>query len=145
METEFAAAGVHAALPHVEATAGPKTTPDGVAFPLVLSHLPQPHDFSPRDWVVANKAEIFRLLARHGCILFRGFPLPDAASFGSFVGGFEELADLPYEDSLSLAVRAPVCPRVCTTNEGRSGGLVWHHEQAAAPRYPSKVSPGSQL
>ena len=137
--------GVRRALPCVEAIAGPKTTPDGVAFPFILSFLQQPpgasRPFSPRAWAVANKQEIYRLLARHGCILFRGFPLPDAASFGSFVSGFKELVDLPYEDSLSLAVRAPVVDRVCTTNEGRSGGLVWHHEQAAAPRFPSKARP----
>ena len=33
--------------------------------------------------------------------------------------------DLPYEDSLSYAVRLRVCRRVCTTNEGKRGGLVF--------------------
>lgn len=123
----------------VLAFAGPKKTPDNYGFPVVIRAPAPSPTFNASDWVTANQTALEFLLARHGCILFRGFSLPDAAAFGSFVSGFKGWVDLPYEDSLSLAVRVPVCPRVCTTNEGRSGGLVWHHEQAAAPRYPSKV------
>lgn len=73
----------------ITALPGPKTTPDGVSFPVVLHFpVPAPPVFDPRSWVTANQPELERLLARHGCILFRGFPLPDAASFGQFVGGF---------------------------------------------------------
>ena len=119
---------------------GQKTTASGVAFPLVLGFPSTPPvEFNLNDWVTANQTALDQLLAVHGCIVFRRFPIPDATSFGLFVSGFRSWHDLPYEDSLSLAVRAPVCARVCTTNEGRTGGLVWHHEQAAAPRYPSKV------
>jgi hypothetical protein len=32
--------------------------------------------------------------------------------------------DLPYEESLSFAVRVDVTGRVCTTNEGKKGGQV---------------------
>ena len=43
--------------------------------------------------------------------------------------------------SLSYAVRLPVTNRVCTTNEGKRGGLIFHHElaQAPSPNYPSKL------
>lgn len=89
-------------------------------------------------WVTAQREPLASLLVAHGALLFRGFPLAGAPCFSLFVGAFG-WADLPYEDSLSLAVRTPVCERVCTTNDGRGGGLVCHHEQAAAPLYPSRL------
>jgi hypothetical protein len=123
------------------AQAGPKLTPDGVAFPLIIvcNAAPTAATFNTHDWVTNNQAELERLLDRHGAIVFRGFHVKDAVAFGSFISGFVGWQDLPYEDSLSLAVRLPVCDRVCTTNEGKTGGIIWHHEQASAPRYPSKV------
>lgn len=57
----------------------------------------------------------------------------------AFVSAFKGYTDLPYEDSLSYAVRKEVCPRIATTNEGKTEGMVFHHEQAQAPRYPSKL------
>ena len=39
---------------------------------------------------------------------------------------------------LLLNLNAYVCA-VCTTNDGRNGGLVFHHEQAQAPIFPSKL------
>ncbi len=90
------------------------------------------------SWASAHAQPLTALLEAHGAILFRGFPLHAAPDFSSFVGAFG-WEDLPYEDSLSLAVRTSVCARVCTTNDGRGGGLVCHHEQAAAPLYPSRL------
>ena len=119
-------------------------------------------------WVSAHQGELEALLSRFGAILFRGFvrdaateegvasagvasaggappPAPQASAaalaFSAFVRGFSgaRWADLPYADSLSYAVRSEVCERVCTTNEGRLGGMVWHHEQAQAPRFPRAV------
>lgn len=89
-------------------------------------------------WIAANFAYLSALLEAHGAVLFRGFPLGSAQDFSAFVGAFG-WTDLRYEDSLSLAVRTPICERVCTTNDGRGGGLVCHHEQAAAPLYPSRL------
>jgi len=108
---------------------------------------------SPGAWVAANQAELEALLAAFGAILFRGFvrargsadpalaPTPAALGFSELVRGFSgaRWQDLPYADSLSYAVRSEVCARVCTTNEGRLGGMVWHHEQAQAPRFPRCV------
>ena len=97
------------------------------------------------SWVAAHQAELEALLSHYGAILFRGFVAGEdeasgapAEAFAAFVRGFRGAAwaDLPYRDSLSYAVRTAVCARVCTTNEGRAGGLVWHHEQAQAPLFP---------
>ena len=74
-----------------------------------------------------------------GVVLFRGFPLATDADFDTFVRAFKGWTDLPYDESLSFAVRKQRSGRVCTTNEGKSGGLLFHHEQAQAPFYPSKV------
>ncbi len=89
-------------------------------------------------WVDAHAGALTALLEAHGALLFRGFPLSTAADFSSLVAGFG-WPDLPYEESLSLAVRTPICNRVCTTNDGRGGGLVCHHEQAAAPLFPARL------
>ena len=110
------------------------------SLPLTISlHDPPPASVSPGAFISQHEGLLSQLLSQHGALLFRGFPLPDAAAFSAFVQGFRALRDLPYEDSLSYAVRLPVCERVCTTNEGRTGGMTFHHEQAAAPRYPSKL------
>ena len=108
------------------------------AFPCVITCLDRGRHPSAAAFARAHLPALLALLTARGALLFRGFALPDAPAFSSFVGAFG-FTDLPYEDSLSLAVRTPVAPRVCTTNDGRSGGLVFHHEQAAAPRFPSKL------
>jgi len=83
--------------------------------------------------------EIEQLMHDHGAVLFRGFPTPTANEFSLFIKALKNWVDLPYEESLSYAVRKPICDRVCTTNEG-SSGMIWHHEQAQAPYFPSKVA-----
>ena len=110
-------------------------------FPVLLN-LSSPHALpdaaAVSQWVSTHASALATLLTDSGVLLFRGFPLGSPEAFGSFVAAFR-WRDLPYEDSLSLAVRLPVCDRVCTTNEGRTGGMVFHHEQAAAPRFPARV------
>jgi len=87
----------------------------------------------------ANLESLEKQLLKHGAILFRGFPLKGAAEFDEFIRCFHHWKDLSYEESLSMAVRLPVMGRVCTTNEGKRGGMVFHHEQAQTPRWPSKL------
>ena len=77
--------------------------------------------FNVHDWVTENELELARAVQDYGAVLARGFPIPDASAFSSFVTGFTAWKDLPYEDSLSFAVRLPVTDRVCTTNEGKTG------------------------
>lgn len=77
--------------------------------------------FNVHDWVTENELELARAVQDYGAVLARGFPIPDASAFSAFVTGFTAWKDLPYEDSLSFAVRLPVTDRVCTTNEGKTG------------------------
>lgn len=93
------------------------------------------------EWIAANQTHLESLLWMTGALFFRGFPTPLAVDFGLFVESFAGWKDLPYEESLSYAVRLPITNRVCTTNEGKRGGLIFHHElaQAPSPNYPSKL------
>lgn len=90
-------------------------------------------------WLARNQVHIERSLSEHGAILFRGFPVGSAEDFDEFVGSFSSWKDLPYGESLSFAVRTHVVGRVCTTNDGKNGGMVFHHEQAQTPKWPSKL------
>jgi len=67
------------------------------------------------------------------------FPLTSANAFNSFVSAFAGWEDMPYADSLSVAVRTHILDRVCTTNDGKYGGLTFHHELAQTPVWPSKI------
>ncbi|KAL3937765.1 MAG: hypothetical protein SGBAC_007197 [Bacillariaceae sp.] len=91
------------------------------------------------QFVKNHRQQIDQAMKRHGAILFRGFPLAEANDFDSFVCSWEDWQDLSYEKSMSFAVRRKLSKRVCTTNEGKSGGLVFHHEQAQTPLWPSHV------
>jgi len=78
-------------------------------------------------------------LRLHGGILFQGFPLDSASDFDSFVKSFVGWKELSYSESLSIAVRTHITGRVCTTNDGKNGGLMFHHEMAQTPIWPSKI------
>eukprot|EP00980_Cylindrotheca_fusiformis_P002093 scaffold470_cov98-Cylindrotheca_fusiformis.AAC.5 len=107
---------------------------------LVLS---PPTDMTAADeasqFVSMHRAEIDTALNKYGAILFRGFPLQEVNDFDSFVSSWEDWQDLSYDKSMSFAVRHKLSNRICTTNEGKSGGLVFHHEQAQTPLWPSYV------
>lgn len=90
-------------------------------------------------WVSKEQDRLKKECEDHGACLFRGFPLKCDKDFDAFVSAFKGWKDLPYDESLSFAVRQCRTARVCTTNEGKSGGLIFHHEQAQAPLFPSKV------
>lgn len=109
---------------------------------------------SPQDaatFVKNHREEIDAALNHHGVILFRGFPLKEVQDFDTFVCAWStdndyhskekntSWKDLSYEKSMSFAVRTKLSNRICTTNEGKSGGLVFHHEQAQTPLWPSHV------
>jgi len=115
---------------------------DGVQVPFVLSP-PSKDTLKTRadaeQFVAVHRAKIDEALNRHGAILFRGFPLSAATDFDGFVRSWENWQDLSYERSMSFAVRKRMTDRICTTNEGKSGGLVFHHEQAQTPLWPSHV------
>ena len=115
-------------------------THGGEPFPLAFAcqdaaiDLPATTDFV-RGW----RDDLLKAAARHGAVLFRGFPLRTAADFDAFVAAFD-LPNFPYDESLSNAVRVIKTPRVFTANEAPPSVTIFlHHEMAQTPIYPSRL------
>ena len=91
------------------------------------------------QWVCAEASGLVAEAARHGAVLFRGFPLVSAQDFDAFVTAFE-LPGFTYEESLSNAVRVNHTPRVFSANEAPpTANINLHHEMAQTPIHPSKL------
>lgn len=112
----------------------------GEVFPLALQcDSPEALLADVVPWVEAHAAELCNQAARHGAVLFRGFPLRTADDFDVFVAAFG-LRNFPYDESLSNAVRINRTPRVFTANEAPpTVNIFLHHEMAQTPIYPSKL------
>lgn len=117
-----------------------QATFNGLHVPLVLEWQPEDGGIEPVvKWLQQSQDWLKERLSMHGAVLLRGFPLQGAPDFNEFMCAFKGWEDLAYEKSLSFAVRTPLLGRVCTTNDGRNGGLTFHHEQAQTPLFPSKL------
>jgi alpha-ketoglutarate-dependent taurine dioxygenase len=112
----------------------------GHVFPLVLEL--ERAEASPtevRSAIAQQRAELLRLAAVHGAVLFRGLPLQDAEDLDAFIQAFD-LPNFPYDQSLSNAVRVNRTPRVFTANEAPASVTIFlHHEMAQTPIYPSHL------
>ncbi|HVX10473.1 MAG TPA: TauD/TfdA family dioxygenase [Pirellulales bacterium] len=115
-------------------------TYQGEPFPLVLEcRSPAATPAETTSWLAAHCTQLGEQAARHGAILFRGFPLATADDFDAFVAAFG-WPNFPYDESLSNAVRLNRTPRVFTANEAPPSVAIYlHHEMAQTPIYPSKL------
>ncbi len=113
---------------------------DDVVFPLVLECQTQDATLEQTlAWAAANKDDLDRQAARHGAILFRGFPVRTDQDFDAFIAAFG-YPNFTYQDSLSNAVRTNRTERVFTANEAPPDVTIFlHHEMAQTPTYPSKL------
>jgi hypothetical protein len=113
---------------------------DGDVFPLVLQCQSSTADLdATTDWLASHRDELVEQAARHGAVLFQGFPISTADDFDAFVGAFD-LPNFPYDQSLSNAVRMNRTPRVFTANEAPPTVSIYlHHEMAQTPIYPSRL------
>ncbi|HKB02610.1 MAG TPA: TauD/TfdA family dioxygenase [Gemmataceae bacterium] len=126
---------------HVAETGIPgQQTRDGDAFPLVLEcRSPGIGLGAVTAAFAAHAGELIDRAARHGAVLFRGFPVATADDFDAFVAAFG-LPNFPYYQSLSNAVRVNRTPRVFTANEAPPEVSIYlHHEMAQTPVYPSRL------
>jgi hypothetical protein len=112
----------------------------GEPFPLVLEcRTPSVSLAAIEQWLAKESESLCRQAARHGALLFRGFPLRTAEEFDRFIVAFG-LPAFTYEDSLSNAVRINRTPRVFTANEAPpTVQIFFHHEMAQTPLYPTKL------
>lgn len=108
-------------------------------FPLVL----QPQDPVTEEdldsWLSSHSGHLQDLAREHGAVLLRGFSLSSDRDFDRFVTALG-LANFPYEQSLSNAVRVNRTERVFTANEPPPEVKIYlHHEMAQTPVYPSHL------
>jgi alpha-ketoglutarate-dependent taurine dioxygenase len=125
---------------HVDTIAvdGQQQYRDG-AFPLALACSGDATLDAATAWVAPAADSLCEAAARHGAVLFRGFPVRTAEDLDRFIEAFS-LPNFRYEDSLSNAVRVVKTPRVFTANEAPSSVRIQlHHEMAQTPRYPSRL------
>ena len=93
-----------------------------------------------RDWIGENLAPLKKELSCTGALLFRGFPVTDAASYDSFFSAFE-YKNFTYEESLSNAVRINYTDQVFSANEAPKHVEIYlHNEMAQTPIFPSIIS-----
>lgn len=70
---------------------------DGAAFPLCLTPSSESTTYEEtKAWFHGNKPLIEDLLAKHGAILFRGFPINNPEDFDALVNGLG-YKNFPYE------------------------------------------------
>jgi hypothetical protein len=90
-------------------------------------------------WVKDNRTRLQELSAKHGAILFRGFPLASPEDFDAFVAAVG-LPNFPYYESLSNAVRVNWTERVFSANEAPAEVTIYlHHEMAQTPFFPQQL------
>ena len=92
-----------------------------------------------KNWITATRDVFLDSLSQHGAILFRGFPVGDAADFDAFIRAFG-LDSFTYRESLSNAVRVNRTELVFTANEAPPDVSIFlHHEMAQTPLFPSRL------
>lgn len=90
-------------------------------------------------WVAEHRDELSVLAARHGAVLFRGFPLATADDFDALIEALQ-IENFPYKKSLSNAVRINFTDRVFSANEAPPDVKIYlHHEMAQTPLYPTTI------
>ncbi|MEJ6682342.1 MAG: TauD/TfdA family dioxygenase [SAR86 cluster bacterium] len=113
---------------------------DGRPFPAVFDNQQSLTSLAAiTAWLQANQALLERVLLASGAVLFRGFPIENAAAFDRFSAAFG-YPDFTYQESLSNAVRVNLTDRVFTANEAPPEVEIFlHHEMAQTPVSPAKL------
>ncbi len=112
----------------------------GSTFPLVLSgaFLDDRVD-DALAWVKHYRDDLLELSTKHGAILFRNFPMASVEAFDAFIQALG-VANFPYRESLSNAVRVNRTERVFSANEAPPEVRIhFHHEMAQTPMFPARI------
>ncbi|REK15791.1 MAG: SyrP protein [Planctomycetota bacterium] len=112
----------------------------GHPFPLILACRTKSASLDDVvAWIGTQRDRLLAQASTSGAILFRDFPLTGAEDFDRFIAAFG-LANFPYNESLSNAVRINRTERVFTANEAPPDiNIFLHHEMAQTPVYPSRL------
>jgi hypothetical protein len=93
-----------------------------------------------RSWISENLKILKKELSCSGALLFRGFPVTDAATYDSFFSAFE-YKNFTYKESLSNAVRINYTDQVFSANEApKHVEISLHNEMAQTPIFPNIIS-----
>ena len=124
----------------IESLTVPGQQDHGEAFPLVLGLNSAGATMeNTTGWIAAARDELLESLAKHGAVLFRGFPVKDANDFDAFIRAFG-LDSFTYQESFSNAVRVNRTELVFTANEAPPDVSIFlHHEMAQTPLFPSRL------
>lgn len=88
------------------------------------------------EWLSNNRKQLLAEATAHGAVLFRGFAAANALQFDACIQALD-VANFPYEESFSNAVRVNRTPSVFTANEAPSEVTIYlHHELAQTPFFP---------
>ncbi len=109
-------------------------------FPLALQcKTPDVSLAAATEWIHTHREKLLEEASQHGAILFRGFPLNSPEDCDAFVAAFG-LANFPYIESLSNAVRVNYTERIFSANEAPADVTIYfHHEMAQTPIYPARL------
>ncbi|MEZ5943829.1 MAG: TauD/TfdA family dioxygenase [Planctomycetaceae bacterium] len=113
---------------------------DDSLFPYVINGANYPEAVGRfGEWVAEHHEELLDLMAKHGAVLLRGFPVDGIPDFDTCVTSLG-LENFPYKKSLSNAVRVNKTDRVFTANEAPSTAqILFHHEMAQTPLFPEHI------
>lgn len=106
---------------------------DGMKMPIVVT--PTQNSLNPTRWAQDNQSHINTLLAKHACILFRGFDLTTPADFEQFVaaicpqlyGNYGDLPKIDGQDSIYESTPYPEDMKI-----------LFHNESSHMSAWPSK-------
>jgi alpha-ketoglutarate-dependent taurine dioxygenase len=103
------------------------------SMPLVIT--PAVENVALADWCASNKAELDGYFDRYGAILFRGFPLHEAADFEAVASAiapdlFAEYGDLPPEGASERIYGSTPYPA--------DKMILFHNESSHLPSWPTR-------
>jgi alpha-ketoglutarate-dependent taurine dioxygenase len=114
---------------------------DGLDFPLLIT--PPNAEVSTSEeaslkWIKENKADLHKLLIKHGALLLRGFPVSNSDAFERMLDN-TDYENMPYIGG--AAPRSQVtASRIVTANESpASEKIPFHHEMAQVPTPPGYI------
>ena len=114
---------------------------DGLDFPLLIT--PPNADVSNNEeatlkWIKENKADLHKLLIKHGALLLRGFPVSSSDAFERMLDN-TDYENMPYIGGAAPRTQV-TASRIVTANESpASEKIPFHHEMAQVPTPPGYI------
>jgi alpha-ketoglutarate-dependent taurine dioxygenase len=90
-----------------------------------------------RSWFVSHQGTFDELIARHGALVFRGFPIRDTDAFAAMTAHYESP---PFGYTAGSSPRERISAHVYeATHTPAEDVIMMHQEMAYLPNYPSRI------